>query len=328
MKGQTVLVTGGTGSLGHALVPLLLGEYDAAKVIVFSRSESKQAEMRQEFPDPRMRFFLGDVRDQERLKTAFHGVDVVIHAAALKRIEVAEADPLEVKKTNVDGTCNVNQAAIGCGVGKVMLISTDKACAPTTLYGASKLMAERETIAHNAYSPWGTKFSAVRYGNVIGSTGSVIPLFRKQRETGTLTITDPHMTRFWITLEQAARFVLDCVEDMHGGETFVPRMRAARVVDIAEAVAPGCKHKVVGIREGEKLHEELISYVEARRTTDPRYAKGNRFTIFPATSVLLVPACDLLPPGFAYTSDQTPLLSVEEIRDLIGEREVSRAVCQ
>ena len=317
MKGQAILITGGTGSLGHALVPLLLGEYQAGKVIVFSRSESKQAEMRQEFQDPRMRFFLGDVRDRDRLATAFQGVDVVIHAAALKRIEVAEQDPLEVKKTNVDGTCNVNMAAIGCAVKKVMLISTDKACAPTTLYGASKLMAERETIAHNAYSPWGTKFSAVRYGNVIGSTGSVIPLFRKQKETGVITITDPEMTRFWITLDDAARFVLNCVDEMEGGETFVPVMPSARVVDIADAVAPGCRREFVGIRAGEKLHEELITTVEARRS----FRIGLGYVIEPAIGgrTRLWPT----PDGFSYTSDKNRMLTVEEIRDLIGERKAA-----
>lgn len=309
----TYLITGGSGSLGHALVPLLLGEYDARKVIVLSRSESKQAEMRQQFPDSRMRYFIGDVRDLDRLRRAFTAVDVVLHAGALKRVPEAEYSPDEWILTNVHGTMNVNAAALDSGVKRVMLISTDKSCAPATLYGATKLCAERNTIAANSYSgAFGTRFAAVRYGNVINSTGSVIPLFKAQAESGCVTITDRDATRFWMTLEQAARFVLRCTEDMQGGETYVPIIPAARVVDVAEAVAPGCRHEVIGLRAGEKLHEELITNVESRRTT--LEAERQRYNIAPALSNDVAG----LPHGFTYTSDNSRLLTVQEIRSLIG----------
>ncbi|HZP82901.1 MAG TPA: UDP-N-acetylglucosamine 4,6-dehydratase (inverting) [Chthonomonadaceae bacterium] len=268
---QTILITGGTGSFGKKCLEIILEEFRPRKVIVFSRDELKQFEMQQHprYRDERLRFFLGDVRDVERLRRAFHGVDIVIHAAALKQVPAAEYNPFEVIKTNVFGAQNLIDAAIDRGVKKVVALSTDKAANPVNLYGASKLCSDKLFVAGNAYTGGGeTRFSVVRYGNVLGSRGSVLPLFLKQRRTGTITLTDPRMTRFWITLEQAARFVLRALETMRGGELYVPKIPSMALGAMAAAIAPGCRQEIIGIRPGEKLHEVMIPEDEAHRTLD------------------------------------------------------------
>jgi UDP-N-acetylglucosamine 4,6-dehydratase (inverting) len=268
LSGKVVLVTGGTGSFGRKFAELVLKEHDVRAIRILSRDELKQLEMGQAFADRRLRFFIGDVRDKERLYRAMSGVDVVVHAAALKQVPAAEYNPLEAVKTNILGAANVIDAAIDNRVPKVMFIGTDKAVHPVNLYGATKLVAEKLFVQANSYSAGRTLFSCVRYGNVVGSRGSVIPLFLQQRENGALTITDERMTRFWLTLEQGVRFVIDCIERMHGGEVFIPKIPSMRLVDIARIIAPGAALKTVGIRSGEKLHEELITREEAPRTKE------------------------------------------------------------
>ena len=268
ISGETVLVTGGTGSFGKTFVKYLLACHEPRRVIVFTRDELKQHDMRREIPDPRLSFFVGDVRDRERLYRAFKAhVDVVVHAAAMKQVPACEYNPFEAIKTNIIGAQNIIDAAIDCGVAKVVALSTDKAVNPTNLYGATKLCAEKLFVHGNAYAgSYITRFSCVRYGNVVGSRGSVVPIFQEQQKTGRITVTDTRMTRFWITLEQAVEFVTRCTEVMHGGEVFVPRIPSMSVVDLARAIAPGCRIEVTGIRPGEKLHEVLVSSTEARRT--------------------------------------------------------------
>ena len=257
---KVVMITGGTGSFGRKFAALLMDEYRPKKLIIFSRDELKQHDMRVAgFDFPNLRYFIGDVRDKERLYRAFSGVDIVVHAAALKQIPAAEYNPFEVIKTNVLGAANVVDAAIDAGVEKVIALSTDKAANPINLYGATKLCSDKLFVAGNAYSAAKpTRFSVVRYGNVLGSRGSAVPSFLAERKNGSISITDPRMTRFWITLEQGIRFVIACLERMHGGETFVPKLPSMKVVDLAEAVAPGCRIKIIGIRPGEKLHEVMI----------------------------------------------------------------------
>lgn len=267
-----MLVTGGTGSFGRKLAEILVREFNPRRLVIFSRGELKQHEMRQVFPDTGelpIRYFIGDVRDTQRLRRAFNDVDLVIHAAALKQVPACEYNPFEAVLTNIIGTKNVIDAAIDCGVERAMAISTDKAVNPINLYGATKLCAEKMFVQANAYSgASGTKFSVCRYGNVIGSRGSVIPLFKKQREYGKVTVTDPRMTRFLITLDQGVRFVINCTSKMHGGEIFVPKIPSAKIMDLTEAVAPGCDVDYIGIRSGEKLHEVLVSEDEARHALD------------------------------------------------------------
>src|SRR5512143_1599403 len=249
-KNQVVLITGGTGSFGKKFTQLLLNERPPKKIIIFSRDELKQHEMRVHgFDDPRLRYFIGDVRDRERLVRAMHGVDIVVHAAALKQVPACEYNPMEAIKTNIMGTANVVEAALDAGVKKVMTISTDKAVSPANLYGATKLAAEKLTVQSNAYAAGtATRYSCVRYGNVVGSRGSVVPLFLKQRESGRLTITDRRMTRFWLSLEQGVRFVIGCVDSMNGGEVFVPKIPSTRVLDLARAIAPDAQVEIIGIR--------------------------------------------------------------------------------
>jgi len=266
-NGKTILVTGGTGSFGRAFVETVLKQHDPRRLIILSRDELKQHDLQRDISDPRLRFFLGDVRDVDRLRRAFDGVDVVVHAAALKQVPACEYNPFEAVKTNIVGSQNVVDAAIDCGVERVLALSTDKAVNPVNLYGATKLCAEKIFVQGNAYaSGKNTKFSCVRYGNVVGSRGSVIPIFLEQKKTGTVTVTDPRMTRFWLTLEQGVEFVLHALRLMHGGEVFVPRIPSMSVTDLAKAVAPGCVINHTGIRPGEKLHECLISSDEARHT--------------------------------------------------------------
>ncbi len=259
LKGKTILVTGGTGSFGKMFIKKVLAVHQVRKVIVFSRDELKQFEMQKEVQDPRVRFFIGDIRDPERLHRAFHGVDYIVHAAALKQVPACEYNPIEAVKTNVIGAQNIINAAIDNGIKKVIALSTDKAANPVNLYGATKLCSDKLFIAGNAYSgDIDTRFSIVRYGNVMGSRGSVIPVFKEQRKTGTITITDPRMTRFWITLDHGVAFVLQCLEIMMGGELFIPKIPSMNIMDLAKAIAPGCKTRVTGIRHGEKLHEVLL----------------------------------------------------------------------
>lgn len=266
----SILVTGGTGSFGKKFVETLLKGTHPHKIIIFSRDELKQHEMRSDGLNAEcMRYFIGDVRDRERLRRAMKGVDIVIHAAALKHVSACEYNPIEAIQTNIIGAQNIINAAIDAGVKRVLALSTDKAVNPVNLYGASKLCAEKLFVQGNSYSgAGGTLFSCVRYGNVMGSRGSVVPLFRSQCKTGTLSLTDERMTRFWITLEQAVQFVLRCLQNMHGGEIFVPKIPSAKLTDLVDAVAPGCKKTITGIRAGEKLHECLLSEDEARHTME------------------------------------------------------------
>ena len=318
LNNQTVLVTGGTGSFGRKFVEIALRDYDVRRLVVFSRDELKQHEMRQQFDDPRLRFFIGDVRDQDRLRRAMNGVDIVIHAAALKQVPACEYNPIEAIMTNVMGARNVIDAALDTGVKKVMALSTDKAVNPINLYGATKLCAEKLFVQSNSYSgAAGIRFSCARYGNVVGSRGSVIPLFKQQRQNGRITVTDPRMTRFWITLEQGVKFVIRCIEQMHGGEVFVPKIPSMNIMDLAAAIAPGCQIEHIGIRPGEKLHEVLISEDEARHTVEV----DDMFVIKPVHlwwDERNWAHGKPLPDGFRYTSDSNPQwLSVDELRELV-----------
>jgi UDP-N-acetylglucosamine 4,6-dehydratase len=267
LNGKTILVTGGTGSFGKKFAEIILREHDPKSVRIYSRGELKQFEMQTRFKDERLRFLIGDVRDRDRLYRAMNRVDIVVHAAALKQVPACEYNPIEATKTNIDGAVNVIDAAIDNHIEKVMVLSTDKAVHPVNLYGATKMVAEKLFIQGNSYTGEGkTRFSCVRYGNVIGSRGSVIPLFKEQKKTGTITVTDERMTRFWITLEEGVYFVLNCIERMVGGEIFVPKIPSTNVMDLAEVIAPEAEKKAIGIRPGEKLHEVLLTEDEARHT--------------------------------------------------------------
>lgn len=318
LEKKTVLVTGGTGSFGRKFIKRILQD-NVKKVIVFSRDELKQYEMAQEFTDSRMRFFIGDVRDQERLYRAFDGVDIVIHAAAMKHVGACEYNPFEAVKTNIHGAQNVIEAAIDRGVEKVIALSTDKAASPVNLYGATKLASDKLFVAANSYvGDKPTKFSVVRYGNVVGSRGSVVPFFKKVKETGRVPVTDPRMTRFWITLDQGVQFVLDSLERMHGGEIFVPKIPSMNIMDLAKAIAPECEIDVVGIRPGEKLHEAMIMEDDARHTRefDTYYVIQPEFPWWGKK----LDEGKALPDGFSYTSDRNQeWLSVDELRLLVEE---------
>jgi UDP-N-acetylglucosamine 4,6-dehydratase len=267
---ESILVTGGTGSFGKKFVEIMLRDYQPQRLVVFSRDELKQHEMRTSgFDHPSMRYFIGDVRDVERLKRALSGVTAVVHAAALKQVPACEYNPFEAIQTNIMGGRNVIDASIDQGVRRILALSTDKAVNPINLYGATKLCAEKVFVQANAYAgARKTRFSCARYGNVVGSRGSVIPVFLEQRRRGKITVTDPRMTRFWLTLEQGVKFVIRCLEHMHGGEIFVPKIPSMRLVDLAETVAPGCQVEYIGIRPGEKLHEVLVSEDESRQTLE------------------------------------------------------------
>lgn len=320
---QTVLITGGTGSFGKKFIQTMLEEVHPHKLIVYSRDELKQHDMRQAgFDHPSLRFFLGDIRDKDRLKRAFEGVDVVVHAAALKQVPACEYNPMEAIKTNILGSGNVVDAALDAGVKKVLALSTDKAVNPVNLYGATKLAAEKLVIQSNVYAANKvTRMSCVRYGNVVGSRGSVVPVFIKQRANGLVTITDERMTRFWLTLDQGVRFVIDCLGKMHGGEVFVPKIPSMGIMDLARAVAPDNRIEIIGIRPGEKLHEVLISEDESRHTVELE----DRFVVMPAEAVWTNPfgrewerVGKPLPDGFRYASNDNPQwLSIAEIREMI-----------
>lgn len=324
-ENSSVLVTGGTGSFGKAFIREILRGHNPRRVAIFSRDELKQSEMRAEFaeetgaPDPRLRWFLGDIRDKDRLVRAFHGVDYVVHAAALKQVDTAEYNPFEFVKTNVLGSQNVIDAAIETGVKKVVALSTDKASSPINLYGATKLTADKLFVAANNYSySFGTTMSVVRYGNVMGSRGSVIPFFRRLIEEGKpLPITDPRMTRFWITLDQAVQFVIDSFDSMQGGELYVPRIPSMKITDLVEALAPGVETYEVGIRPGEKLHEEMIAADDSYRTI----RQTDRYVVQPTVKEwwFKEPAGEPVPIGFSYTSDSNDQwLTAQQLRDLIN----------
>ncbi len=305
LEGSSILVTGGTGSFGKAFITEVLKNHNPKRVIIFSRDELKQYEARQTFnDDPRLRWFIGDIRDQHRLDRAMHKVDYVVHAAALKQVDTAEYNPWEFVKTNVIGSQNVIEASIDAGVKKVVALSTDKASSPINLYGATKLTADKLFITGNHYAAaYPTRFCVVRYGNVMGSRGSVIPFFRKLAEAGaSLPITDLRMTRFFITLPQAVTFVTDSFDMMQGGELYVPRIPSMKIVDLAQSVAPGAKMHEIGLRPGEKLHEEMISAEEGRRAL----VIGDRYVLQPdlASWGYRSPAGGVpVPEGFHYTSD-------------------------
>jgi len=326
LNDKVVLITGGTGSFGRKFTETVLSGYKPKKLIIFSRDELKQYEMRERFGEDKyrcIRYFIGDVRDRERLYRAFDGVDIVVHAAALKQVPAAEYNPLEAVKTNVLGAANVIDAAIDRNVKKVIALSTDKAANPINLYGATKLCADKLFVAGNHYAGHqGTRFSVVRYGNVVGSRGSVIPFFLSmRRKNGFLPITDPRMTRFWITLDQGVNFVLACLEWMEGGEIFVPKIPSMKILDLAKAIAPECEIRIVGIRPGEKLHEVMVPEDDARHTVEYE----NHFAIVPSFHDWDVNAhinkkggmpC---PDGFRYSSDtNTKWLSDDELRKIIG----------
>jgi len=319
LEGKVVLVTGGTGSFGKKFVrkALTLG---VKKVIVFSRDELKQYEMKQEFADSRVRFFIGDVRDKERLYRAFDGVDIVIHAAAMKHVDACEYNPFEAVKTNIHGAQNIIDAAIDKGVEKVIALSTDKACSPINLYGATKLASDKLFIAANAYvGEKHTKFSVVRYGNVVGSRGSVVPFFKKVRETGVLPVTDDRMTRFWITLDQGVQFVIDNLKRMHGGELFVPKIPSMNILDLAKAIGPECDVKIVGIRPGEKLHEAMITKDDARHTIefDDYYVIQPEFNWW---SEEFKNGSKSLPDDFEYVSNiNDDWLTIEQLQEMVKE---------
>jgi UDP-N-acetylglucosamine 4,6-dehydratase/5-epimerase len=306
LSGSTILVTGGTGSFGHAFTAETLAKHNPKKIIILSRDEMKQWDMAKLYGnDTRVRFFIGDVRDRERLYRAFRGVDYVIHAAATKIVPTAEYNPFECVKTNVNGAMNVIDAAIDCGVKRVVALSTDKASSPVNLYGATKLASDKLFVASNSYGgEHGTRFSVVRYGNVMGSRGSVIPFFFSIADKGVLPITDPRMTRFMISLEQGVELVWHALADMEGGEVYVKKIPSMKVTDVARVVAPEARHDIIGIRPGEKLHEQMIGPEDAAHT----YEYPQHFKILPAihnwsASPARIKDGTPVPEGFTYASD-------------------------
>lgn len=320
-KDTTVMVTGGTGSFGRQFVRVMLQDHRPAKLIVFSRDELKQHEMREAgLRDERLRYFIGDVRDRLRLRRAMQEVDVVVHAAALKQVPACEYNPIEAILTNIMGARNLIESALDTGVKQVMAISTDKAVNPINLYGATKLAAEKLFVQSNAYAGGkGTRFSCVRYGNVVGSRGSVVPVFIRQREDGKITVTDERMTRFWLSLEQGVRFTIRCIEGMLGGEVFVPKIPSMRVVDLAQAIAPQAEIDFIGIRPGEKLHEVLISEDEARHTVELE----DMYVVEPPGAFWFGHGWgergNELEEGFRFASDSNDhWMTVAEIRELVA----------
>lgn len=317
-QNQSILLTGGTGSFGKHFCKIMIEKYHPRVIRVYSRDELKQHEMRQQFGEEYIRYFIGDVRDPGRMRRAMEGVDLVVHAAALKQVPACEYNPLEAVKTNIHGAQNIIDAAIDTGVKKVMALSTDKAVNPVNLYGATKLCAEKIIVQGNSYAgPRGTTFSCVRYGNVLGSRGSVIPVFEEQKKTGKITITDKRMTRFWLTLDQAVELVVDGLNHMQGGEIFVPKIPSMKVTDLAKAVAPECKIDIIGIRPGEKLHEVLITEEEGRNTV----VYNGMHVILPNYSWWKRQNYDTgekLPDGFKYTSNNNDeWLKVDDLRKIV-----------
>jgi UDP-N-acetylglucosamine 4,6-dehydratase (inverting) len=327
LSNKSILITGGTGSLGKELTKIILKNWpDVKRLVIYSRDEQKQFQMAQEFPAskyPCIRFFIGDVRDLERMKRAFMGIDYVIHAAAMKHVHIAEYNPDECVKTNIGGAENVIKASLETNVSKVVALSTDKACAPINLYGATKLTSDKLFIAaNNIKGSKDLKFSVVRYGNVMGSNGSVIPFFLNKRKEGVLPITDPNMTRFNITLEEGVNMVLHALETAWGGELFVPKIPSYKLTDVAKAVGPECEHKISGIRPGEKIHEEMITSSDSFTT----YDLGKYYVIIPQVPVWKLEdyinhfKAKLVPEGFNYTSgENTEWETIDSLRKLIVE---------
>lgn len=323
-KNKTLLLTGGTGSFGQKFTEIMLKKHKLKAIRIFSRDELKQYEMEKKFnANPRLRFFIGDIRDANRLERAMDGADIVVHAAALKQVPSCEYNPFEAIKTNILGAENVINAAIDHNIEKVMAISTDKAVNPVNLYGATKMCMEKLFVAANSYvgSKRKTKMSCVRYGNVVGSRGSVIPLFQKQRLSGKITITDKRMTRFWITLEQGVEFVIRCMEDAHGGEVFVPKCPSMKITDLAKEMAPECKIKFTGIRPGEKIHECLLTEDESRHAVEfdkyfvvmPEYAWWGNANHSNGKKIT---------KGFRYSSDSNDRwLTFNELRGMLKDSE-------
>lgn len=331
LANKSILITGGTGSFGKAFVKTVLARYpDVKRLVIFSRDELKQFEMAQQFPEsmfPALRYFIGDVRDADRLRRAMEGIEIVIHAAALKQVPAAEYNPFECIKTNVLGAQNVIEACLDTAVKRVVALSTDKAAAPINLYGATKLCSDKLfTAGNNIKGQRDLRFSVVRYGNVMGSRGSVIPFFLERRKTGVLPITDPAMTRFNISLQDGVDMVLWALEHAQGGEIFVPKIPSYRITDVAQAIGPECEHPVIGIRPGEKIHEEMITGSDSFNTVD----MGKYFAILPSAGAHSVQSyCAAfggtpVPQGYAYDSgSNTDFLTVEQLRQLIAEH-----VCQ
>jgi UDP-N-acetylglucosamine 4,6-dehydratase (inverting) len=305
LKGKTILLTGGTGSFGKKFTEIVLKECNPKVLRVFSRDEKKQLDMMNKFKkySGKLRFFIGDVRDPKRLERAMSNVDIVVHAAALKQVPSCEYNPIEAVRTNIDGAINVIDAAIDNGIDKVMSISTDKAVYPANLYGGTKMTAEKLVVQGNSYAGIiGTKLSCVRYGNVIGSRGSVVPLFLEQKKEGIITITDERMTRFWLSIDQGVHFVINCIDIMKGGEVFVPKIPSMKLTDLADAIAPKAKKKIIGIRPGEKIHEVLLTEDEARHSL-----VFEKFFVIepehPFWSERHIAGGKKLPQGFSYSSD-------------------------
>ena len=321
IEDSSILITGGTGSLGKALIEHFLAESKIRRLVIYSRDELKQNHLRNHFnDDSRLRWFIGDIRDTDRLKRAFHSVDYVIHAAALKQVDTGEYNPMEFIKTNVMGSQNVIDAAIDSGVKRVVALSTDKASSPINLYGATKLTADKLFVAANNYSyAYGTTFSVVRYGNVMGSRGSVIPFFKELAAQGKpLPITDLKMTRFWISIKDAVKFVINSLDTMQGGELFVPRIPSMKIVDLAHAISSNANLYEIGMRPGEKLHEEMISVDDSRRT----YVQQDRFVVTPVVAEwgYKMPEGQKMPEGTAYRSDTNELwISKSEILEFIDQ---------
>lgn len=319
---KTILLTGGTGSFGKKFTEIVLNNFNPKKLIIYSRDELKQFEMSQIFNQPNIRYFIGDVRDKERLYRAFKGVDIIVHAAALKQVPACEYNPFEAIKTNIMGAQNIIDAAIDNGVSKVLALSTDKATSPVNLYGATKLCAEKLFIAANNYSgDRKTKFSMIRYGNVVGSRGSVIPFFKQHKSKGYLPITDERMTRFWITLEQGVWFVLKSIERMEGYEIFIPKIPSMKITDLAEAIEPGIETRIIGIRQGEKIHEQLISENESSNTL----VFSDYYIIVPSDKTEVFERIRekngaTLPPGFVYGSDTNTIwITISQLKKIVDE---------
>ncbi len=319
LKNRNILITGGTGSFGKKFVEMVLKLGPPKRLVVYSRDEYKQSQMQAQFHHGSIRYFIGDVRDGQRLERAMHGIDTVVHAAALKQVPAIEYNPFEAVKTNIMGAENVINAAINCGVEKVIALSSDKAVNPINMYGATKLCADKMFVAGNNYAAaTRTRFSVVRYGNVIGSRGSVVEVFRKMKMDGEVTVTDKRMTRFWITLEQGVKFVLDALEEMRGGEIFIPKIPSMKIMDLVKAVAPESRVRYIGIRPGEKLHEVLLTEDDAAHSVELK----NKYVILPE----FLPAkweqngSKPVKPSFRYSSDNNPQwLTIPELKKIINE---------
>ena len=320
LNNKTIMITGGTGSFGHHFVEYVLQHYEPQKIIIYSRDEFKQFNMQNTYKryDKKLRFFIGDVRDKERISRALHGVDYVIHAAALKQVPVCEYNPMEAIKTNINGACNLIDACLDMGVKKVIALSTDKSVSPANLYGSTKMVSDKLFAAANAYSgAEGTKFAVVRYGNVAGSRGSVIPFFQNIIDKGgqELPITDYRMTRFWISLEEGVKLVIKALEESRGGETFISKIPSFKITDLAQAMLPGCKMPEIGIREGEKLHEVMVPAEDSGHT----YEYDKNYIIYPNYNWWnpnkLIPGGKKVEPGFIYSSgNNTEWMSIEDIK--------------